>query len=95
MHTPTTRLRTVSNTAIACAGLVLAAAGCTSQSTAPTHRWASSDAVNQAQYRNDHARCQAEANITDARKLDSQGAEFAAYSQCMTSRGYELTAYRN
>ncbi len=77
---------------------LLLAAGCatTSSSKAPTHRWASAEVVDEVQYRNDHARCQTQANISDSsQELDANSPAFAAYSQCMTSRGYELTAYRN
>ena len=74
-------------------------AGCMSDSSsqAPTHRWASTGgAADEIQYRNDHARCQAKANIgDDQRKLNPASPAFAAYSQCMNDHGYELTAYRD
>ena len=53
----------------------LSLAGCMSDSggQAPTHRWAStSGAADEIQYRNDHARCQAQASIgEDQSQLDS------------------------
>ena len=77
----------------------LSMSGCMSDSggQAPTHRWAStSGAADEIQYRNDHARCQAQAKIgEDQSQLDSASPAFAAYKQCMNSHGYELTAYRD
>lgn len=83
-------------TLLACAALTLLGAGCAAtDSSAPTHRWASSEVVDEARYRNDHARCQSEAKLGDARTLDAAGPEFTAYKQCMSRSGYELTAYRD
>jgi len=84
------------NQLIAAALLAIFVAGCMSASTSstPTHRWASTDAANEIQYRNDHARCQAEANIgAGDNAFDAASPGFAAYKQCMNSRGYVLTAY--
>lgn len=75
------------------AGLATGCAG-SNGSQGPTHRWESTTAADEVQYRNDHARCQSQANAqaTDtAFAADSQ--DFAQYKQCMVSRGYELTAY--
>ena len=76
---------------IVIAGLIVAA--CSSQPTqAPTHRWASTEAVDAAQYRNDHATCQAQANI-GGKAFSTESPEFKHYKQCMTNQGYILTAY--
>lgn len=69
-------------------------AGCTNNQ-APTHRWASAEAVDQVKYHNDHAQCQARANMSDDKALDTASAEFKAYKQCMNNSGYELTAYNS
>lgn len=87
--------RTAIKNLLTAAVIGLFASGCANTDSAPTHRWASSDAVNEAQYRSDHARCQSHANINDARRLDASSEAFAAYKQCMSTSGYELTAYRN
>ena len=74
----------------------LLAGGCMSapSTSAPTHRWASTTAADELQYRNDHARCQAKADIEGSdRALDSSSPAFQAYKRCMNNRGYELTAY--
>lgn len=76
--------------------LVGLAAGCanTSSSSTPTHRWESTSAATEVQYRNDHARCQANAQASvDSGKFDAESETFAVYKQCMMNRGYELTAY--
>lgn len=83
-------------TTLALVALSLAAVGCASsnQDTAPTHRWATDAQVSQVQYRNDHARCQSAARIdSSTRELATSSPEYAAYSACMTTSGYELTAY--
>ncbi len=74
------------------------AAGCanTSNQNTPTHRWESTNAATEVQYRNDHARCQANASAVasdDTFAADSE--TFAVYKQCMMNRGYELTAYNS
>jgi hypothetical protein len=70
--------------------------GSTSTSQAPTHRWASNGGANEIQYRGDHARCQADAQIeADAVALNSNSPEFERYKQCMKDSGYELMAYSN
>ncbi len=78
------------------AALSLTAAGCASNNpnTTPTHRWATEAQVSQVQYRNDHARCQTMASIDPTtRELAISSPEYTAYSACMTTSGYELTAY--
>ena len=79
--------------AIIITGLIVAA--CSSPSTqAPTHRWASTESVDSIQYRNDNARCQAQANMANAnRELETDSSAFSEYKQCMNNRGYVLTAY--
>ncbi len=75
--------------------LSLAISGCAQQTGAPTHRWASAEAVDKAQYRQDHARCQNVANIAvPGARLQPDFQQFALYKQCMTTSGYELTATR-
>ena len=72
------------------------ATGCvTSNGTqSPTHRWESTTAADEVQYRNDHARCQQLADRQADSKTYEAGSEtFVAYKQCMVNRGYELTAY--
>jgi len=72
------------------------ASGCanTSSTSAPTHRWESTTAATEVQYRNDHARCQANAQAGAAEDSFAADSEtFAVYKQCMMNRGYELTAY--
>jgi len=81
--------------AILVAALGLATFGCTdlAQNT-PTHRWASAEDVSKAEYRQDHATCQAAANIDPATKaLVTSSPEYQVYSKCMATNGYELTAY--
>ena len=76
--------------------LVGLAAGCasTSSSSAPTHRRESTNAATEVQYRNHHARCQANAQASVASdQFDADSETFAVYKQCMMNRGYELTAY--
>ncbi|MEM9620312.1 MAG: hypothetical protein AAF993_01600 [Pseudomonadota bacterium] len=70
-------------------------AGCAStQAPTPTHRWASTEDADRIQYQNDHAKCQATAKVPGSRaELATDSPEFAAYRQCMNSRGYVLTAY--
>ncbi len=83
-------------TKVITAALSLAVFGCSSsdQNATPTHRWATEQQVSQMQYRNDHARCQSAANIDPTtRELTTASPEYAAYSACMTTSGYELTAY--
>ncbi|MEM7099328.1 MAG: hypothetical protein AAF541_13785 [Pseudomonadota bacterium] len=79
--------------------LTCVAASACSNSThhqAPTHRWASTEAVDAAQYRNDHARCQAQADLSEADKpFATDSPAFSQYKQCMNSSGYVLTAYNN
>ena len=70
------------------------AIGCATATTteAPTHRWASTGAADKVKYHNDHARCQAQADVNgDA--FDATSDAFNAYKQCMTNSGYVLTAY--
>lgn len=84
------------NTKLVLAALSLAVVGCagSNPSVTPTHRWATEAQVSQVQYRNDHARCQTTANINSAtRELATNSPEYSAYSACMTTSGYELTAY--
>lgn len=72
------------------------ATGCmTSNSNqGPTHRWESTTAADEVQYRNDHARCQAQADAQiDKQAYEADSQTFVAYKQCMVNRGYELTAY--
>ena len=77
--------------AIVITGLIVAA--CSSQPTqAPTHRWASTEAVDAAQYRNDHARCQTQAKI-NGKAFSTESPEFQTYKTCMNNEGYVLTAY--
>lgn len=84
-------LKAVKAIAIVITGLIVAA--CSSQPTqAPTHRWASTEAVDAVQYRNDHASCQAQANIA-GKAFSTESPEFAKYRQCMNNQGYVLTAY--
>ena len=83
-------------TKLALAALSIAVVGCASSNSdvAPTHRWATDAQVSQVQYRNDHARCQTTANLdSSTRELATSSPEYAAYSACMTTSGYELTAY--
>jgi len=80
---------------IGLAGLIVA--GCmSSTSPTPTHRWASTSDADRVQYQNDHAKCQAAANVDSKRtELETGSAEFTAYRQCMNNRGYVLTAYND
>ncbi len=89
MQNPVAKLTALGAAAVLCIG-------CSAVETqAPTHRWAGNHAADSVQYHNDHAVCQAEAGIeTLTRALDAGSPLFAAYKQCMTSRGYQLTAYR-
>ena len=81
---------------IVIAGLIVAACSSTQPTHAPAHRWASTEAVDAVQYRNDHARCQVQADMEGANKaFSSDSPEFAKYKQCMTNRGYVLTAYND
>ena len=76
--------------------LVGCAIGCTNttSSQAPTHRWASTGAASEIQYRNDHARCQTRAAVDQgADEFDANSPAFTAYKQCMMDSGYQLTAY--
>lgn len=74
--------------------VLLLSAGCATNDSAPTHRWAAtSAAVDEVQYHNDQARCQTEAGLDNERGLDANSAEFSRYKQCMNQRGYVLTAY--
>lgn len=74
----------------------LLAVGCTTQTTqSPTHRWQATHVADEVQYRNDHARCQQQAELVGNEALDSQSPAFDAYKQCMNTKGYVLTAYRN
>lgn len=76
-------------------GTTLAIAACAS-APAPTHRWASSEDVDRARYAQDHASCQADANISvTANELETNSSAFAKYKQCMNNNGYVLTAYNN
>ncbi|MEM7080795.1 MAG: hypothetical protein AAF513_19425 [Pseudomonadota bacterium] len=68
-------------------------AGCTTAG-APTHRWDSTVAADEVQYRNDHATCQVQANIEGV-QLDPNSVQFKAYKSCMNNRGYVLAAYRD
>ena len=73
----------------------LTIAACAS-APAPTHRWASTEDVDRARYAQDHARCQADANISvTASELETNSSAFAKYKQCMNNNGYVLTAYNN
>jgi hypothetical protein len=75
------------------AGLAAGCAG-TSGSSAPTHRWESTNAATEVQYRNDHARCQSKAKAgSNGGTFDAESDAFAVYKQCMVNQGYELTAY--
>lgn len=68
--------------------------GCTVAEQQPTHRWASNDGVaDEVRYHNDHARCQSQAGLNDARRMETDSPAFAKYQQCMNQQGYELTAY--
>ena len=72
--------------------------GCASSepTSQPTHRWAGNAAADSVEYHNDHAQCQQEAGIRpQQRQLETQSAQFQSYKQCMTNRGYQLTAYRD
>ncbi|XOV81638.1 MAG: hypothetical protein ACFHXK_12225 [bacterium] len=72
------------------------AAGCMTSNTtqAPTHRWESTTAADEVQYRNDHARCQQQADAqANSRAFEADSETFVTYKQCMVNRGYELTAY--
>ena len=72
------------------------ATGCMNSTStqSPTHRWESTTAADEVQYRKDHARCQTQANAASVNKAYEAGSEgFAVYKQCMVNRGYELTAY--
>ena len=78
------------------AAWVLGSAGCASQTEvkAPTHRWASDDAINAVEYRNDDARCRSQADLSqNGRILSVDSPEFLQYKSCMSERGYVLTAY--
>ena len=79
------------------AAITVAGFACTTPETnAPTHRWAGNHAADSVQYHQDHAYCRTEAGIdTNTRAMSAQSPEFADYKQCMTSRGYQLTAYRD
>ena len=76
--------------------LVLAvAAGCANspQQAAPTHRWASDEAVSAVRYRQDHARCLVTADMqADETSYSADSNEFKTYRQCMNNSGYVLTA---
>ncbi len=73
------------------AGFLLA--GCAG-TVEPTHHWASTEDANRAQYRADHARCQAKTNISaQGNEFDANSPAFTAYKQCMNDEGYVLTAY--
>jgi hypothetical protein len=72
------------------------ATGCMSSNStqSPTHRWESTTAADEVQYRNDHARCQMQADTQSHNKAyEAASQSFVAYKQCMVNRGYELTAY--
>ncbi len=71
-------------------------AGCQTNVAEPTHRWASTNDADRAQYQHDHAKCQSQADISTSRAaLDTDSEGFSVYKQCMNSRGYVLTAYNN
>lgn len=78
-------------------GLGAVMMGCAVSGTqAPTHRWESTAAADEIQYRQDHARCQAQAQAgQDNVEFRVESPAFASYKQCMNNRGYVLTAYRD
>ena len=80
-------------------GIILLSAfmvGCSGSTSAPTHRWASTDYASKAQYHADHQRCQASSEVaTSDGQLDTTSPAFAAYKKCMNSSGYVLTAYND
>ena len=79
---------------VICAAIL--AGGCmnTSPNNAPTHRWESTSAADEVQYRNDHAKCQMQANASgDMTEFEADSPTFVSYKQCMNNRGYVLTAY--
>ncbi len=84
----------VSSRKLVCGGLLLAAAGCTSDSGSqlgqPTHHWARAD-VSVAKYNFHNSRClgDTQVNMHGARQ---DSAEFLAYRACMEGEGYELIA---
>ena len=79
--------------AIALSALVLLGGCAAAESPAPTHHWASAEAVSAIKYRQDHARCQVEANTDLASTTyEADSDAFQAYRQCMTNSGYVLTA---
>lgn len=78
------------------AAIAALASGCaaTQPTSAPTHRWVSSEVVSEMEYARDHQRCLDQAGITGStRRLDSTNGDYAGYTRCMTSQGYELTAF--
>ena len=82
--------------ALVAAAWILGAAGCASQTEvkAPTHRWASDDAIKAVEYRNDDARCRSQADLSpNGRVYSVDSPEFLQYKSCMSERGYVLTAY--
>ena len=82
--------------AVVLVGFALSACVQTSTQNAPTHRWEAAGAADEVQYRNDHARCQAQAELNgESKAYDAQNEQFVEYKQCMTNRGYVLTAYRD
>ena len=75
------------------AAIFLGLSGCAGTSE-PTHRWVSAENYDRAQYRADHARCQAAHNLeAESSEVNTTSTAFAAYKQCMNDEGYVLTAY--
>ena len=88
-------MRTVLTLGVLCAGL-LGINGCTTPTgpTGPTHKWVTTAAVDEQQYKRDHLGCLGDAGIDDrAREYSTSDVRFQQYSQCMTQHGYVLNAY--
>ena len=76
-------------------GLFATACSSGNPTQAPTHRWASAESADALTYRNDHAKCSSQANISDsAKSFETQSEEFSTYKSCMNTKGYVLTASR-
>lgn len=81
-------------TVLAVVSLVAVLTGCASGNQSPTHRWVSTEAANEIEYRRDNLACSEQANL-DPQAAQAQDTEaFQVYQACMTARGYQLTAQR-
>lgn len=70
-------------------GLACAAASC-SNGPQVTHHWVSPDTVPATAYQRDLTACSK--HIGTNTKLKSDSAEFKAYTDCMSRRGYSLAS---